>query len=113
MNLGGFKVGCAEIERVLNPLPGVVETAAVALPPPGGGPSALVIFLVPADANARSAAEWKHIFQQAIRAQLNPLFHVSAVHLTTALPRTASNKVKRRELRAALSRVVEIPASEL
>ena len=36
----------AEIERVLNAMPGVVETAAIAVPPLGGGPSLLVIFAV-------------------------------------------------------------------
>jgi len=46
MNLGGIKVGCVEIERVVNGLPTVHETAAVAVSPPGGGPSQLVIFTV-------------------------------------------------------------------
>ena len=103
MNLGGIKVGCAEIERVLNPLPGVLETAAVAISPPGRGPSLLVIFLVPREPSSRSANEWKPVLQQAIRAQLNPLFHVHQVNLATSLPRTASNKVMRRELRAKLN----------
>ena len=102
MNLGGIKVGCAEIERVLNPLPGVQETAAVAVPEPGGGPSRLVIFLLPREGVTRSPAEWKALLQQAIRTQLNPLFHVHEVSLATSLPRTASNKVMRRELRARL-----------
>ena len=35
MNLGGIKVSSAEIERVLNAMPGVVETAAIAVPPLG------------------------------------------------------------------------------
>jgi acetyl-CoA synthetase len=101
MNLGGIKVACAEIERVLNRLPGVHETAAVAVPTPGGGPSRLVIFVVAApDAKSPSVESFKPSFQQAIRTQLNPLFHVESVRLVSALPRTASNKVVRRELRA-------------
>jgi acetyl-CoA synthetase len=103
MNLGGIKVGCAEIERVLNALPGVQETAAVAVPPPGGGPSRLVIFVVPVAGNALSAAEFKPMFQAAIRAHLNPLFHAEEVRIATSLPRTSSNKVMRRELRASIS----------
>jgi acetyl-CoA synthetase len=102
MNLGGIKVGCAEVERVLNTLPGVQETAAVAVPPPGGGPSRLVIFAVPISGNATSAAELKAAFQAAIRAHLNPLFHVEEVRIAALLPRTASNKVMRRELRASM-----------
>jgi acetyl-CoA synthetase len=38
--------------------------------------------------------------QQAIAARLNPLFKVHDVVITEALPRTASNKVMRRTLRA-------------
>ncbi len=100
MNLGGIKVGCAEIERVLNPLQGVQETAAIAVAPPGGGPSRLVIFVVPKAGDPITADALKPIFQQAIRAQLNPLFHVAEVRLIDSLPRTTSNKVMRRELRA-------------
>jgi acetyl-CoA synthetase len=101
MNLGGIKVGCAEIERVLNRLPGVHETAAVAMPPSGGGPSRLVVFLVPTtDANSATAEAFKSLLQNAIRSQLNPLFHIDTVRIVASLPRTASNKIIRRELRA-------------
>ncbi len=103
MNLGGIKVGCAEIERALNALPGVQETAAIAVPPPGGGPSRLVIFVVPIPGNTQSAAEFKPMFQAAIRAHLNPLFHVEEVRVAASLPRTTSNKIMRRELRASMT----------
>jgi acetyl-CoA synthetase len=101
MNLGGIKVGCADIERVLNRLPGVHETAAVAIPPAGGGPSRLVVFLVPStDATLPTAEAFKPLLQEAVRSQLNPLFHIDAVRIVASLPRTASNKILRRELRA-------------
>ena len=95
MNLGGIKVSSAEIERVLNAMPGVVETAAIAVPPPGGGPSGLVIFAVLED----SGGGWQDAMQQAIRQELNPLFKIHEVVLVESLPRTASNKVMRRVLR--------------
>jgi acetyl-CoA synthetase len=38
--------------------------------------------------------------QQAIAARLNPLFRVHEVRVAESLPRTASNKVMRRVLRA-------------
>jgi acetyl-CoA synthetase len=100
MNLGGIKVGCAEIERVLNQVPGVLETADVAVPPPDGGPSRLVIFVVPRDGDSNTGESFKPLLQQAIRTQLNPLFHLDEVRVVASLPRTASNKVMRRELRA-------------
>jgi acetyl-CoA synthetase len=103
MNLGGIKVGCAEIERVLNPLPGIQETAAVAVAPRGGGPSRLIVFVVPAPGSGASAEELKPIFQRAISTQLNPLFHVHDVRIAQTLPRTASNKIMRRELRKSIT----------
>jgi len=69
----------------------------VAVAPPGGGPSRLVIFAV-ADG---AAADLKAAMQQRIREQLNPLFHIHDVVVVGALPRTASQKVMRRELRAS------------
>ncbi len=97
MNLGGIKTSSAEIERVCNQLDGVLETAAIAVPPAGGGPSQLLLCTVadgPADADALRDG-----FQQAIRSELNPLFKVARVVLLDSLPRTASNKVMRRVLR--------------
>jgi len=38
--------------------------------------------------------------QQAIKQHLNPLFHIDDVVLADSLPRTASNKVMRKALRA-------------
>jgi acetyl-CoA synthetase len=38
--------------------------------------------------------------QQAIRSELNPLFKIDDVILVDVLPRTASSKIMRRELRA-------------
>ena len=135
MNLGGIKVGSVEIERTLNRLPAILETAAVAVPPPGGGPDRLVIFAVlrPSPPNTgalgtpkpqqeinpllpkegRSGAPkalegssgapapeaLKREMQQAIKEHLNPLFHIEDVVIADSLPRTASNKVMRKELR--------------
>ena len=45
---------------------------------------------------------WKNLMQQAIRANLNPLFRVDRVIAVDGLPRTASAKVMRRALRARL-----------
>jgi acetyl-CoA synthetase len=98
MNLGGIKVSSAEIERVLNAVPGVVETAAVAVPPPSGGPSLLWIFAVARSANA-DRATLLAAMRQALRDHLNPLFKIENLTLLDALPRTASNKVMRRLLR--------------
>ena len=95
MNLGGIKVSSAEIERVLNELEGVVETAAIAVPPPGGGPSLLVVYAVLDE----DGGDWQDAMQQVVRGDLNPLFKICEVVVVESLPRTASNKVMRRVLR--------------
>ena len=97
MNLGGIKVSSAEIEEVLNAVNGIREVAAIAVPPPDGGPSQLVIYavLVPeADTGSLHAS-----LRSAIREHLNPLFRIHDVVVVNALPRTASNKIMRRILR--------------
>jgi acetyl-CoA synthetase len=44
--------------------------------------------------------ELKKEMQKMIKTELNPLFKIHDVVLVSALPRTASNKVMRRELRS-------------
>ena len=100
MNLGGIKTSSAEIERVVNDLEGVQETAAIAVPPAGGGPDQLVIFAVTEPGTALDSTKTKESMQDAIKGRLNPLFRIHEVCLVDSLPRTASNKVMRRTLRA-------------
>jgi acetyl-CoA synthetase len=98
MNLGGIKVSSAEIEQTLRGVPGVTETAAIAVAGQGGGPSQLVIYAV--CAGAPDQTQLAAAMQSAIKRDLNPLFKIHDVVVIDALPRTASNKVMRRELRA-------------
>ena len=97
MNLGGIKVSSAEIEGVLNAVNGIREVAAIAVSPPDGGPSQLVIYAVllpETDTTSLTAS-----LQAAIREHLNPLFRIHDLIVVDALPRTASNKIMRRVLR--------------
>lgn len=99
MNLGGVKVSSAEIERACSDLPGVRELAAIAVAPPDGGPSALVLCVATTD-EAPSLDALLARAQQCVRERVNPLFKVAKVMLVDGLPRTASNKVMRRVLRS-------------
>ncbi len=101
MNLGGIKVGSAELERAMADVEGVAEVAAVAVEPPGGGPSRLVVYAVPAPGFVPDVAAWELAMQAAIRSELNPLFKIHDVVVADSLPRTASAKVMRRTLRDA------------
>ncbi|XP_058112317.1 probable acyl-activating enzyme 17, peroxisomal [Magnolia sinica] len=106
MNLGGIKVSSIEIERICNGVDDtVLETAAIGVPPAGGGPEQLVIMVVFKDPNCSEADldPLKKVFNSAIQKKLNPLFRVSKVVSVLSLPRTASNKVMRRVLRQQLA----------
>ncbi len=99
MNLGGIKVSAAEIERVVAQISGISEVAAIAVPPPEGGPEQLVLYLVLEGGALPEPDYWLAKASEAIRNRLSPLFHVRDVVLVDELPRTASNKVMRRLLR--------------
>jgi acetyl-CoA synthetase len=97
MNLGGIKVSCVQIEELLTQHTAVRELAAISVPPPGGGPEQLVVYVVlQAEVDLQ---QLQKEMQQSIKTRLNPLFKIRAVESIEKLPRTASNKVMRRHLR--------------
>lgn len=97
MNLGGIKISATEIERVLNTLPEIIETAAIALPPEKGGPNQLIIYAVLKEKLDKETL--RQICQAALNAKLNPLLKIQSCIILESLPRTPSNKVMRRLLR--------------
>jgi len=97
MKLGGIKISSAEIEIILNALPMVYETAAIAIDPPEGGPSQLIVYAVLK--KNWDIKQLKIEMQNAIKRELNPLFKLHEVVVIDTLPRTASNKMMRRVLR--------------
>jgi acetyl-CoA synthetase len=99
MNLGGIKVSSVELERTMNRTEGVIETAAVAVSPEGGGPSQLVVHAVVDPKRWQDPLLLQKELQNRLRTELNPLYKVHRVQIVDALPRTASNKVMRRLLR--------------
>jgi acetyl-CoA synthetase len=103
MNLGGIKVSSAEIERTLNRIDDILETAAIGVPAPGGGPARLVVYTVLNPGSSISSDDLRKKMQTAIKQDLNPLFKVYKAVLVDSLPRTASNKVMRRILRKKYS----------
>jgi len=91
---------------VANSVPGIRETAAIAVSPPGGGPSLLWIFgVLQADCDVQPA-RLKAQVQQAIRQHLNPLFKIAEFVTIDALPRTPSHKIMRRLLRTTAAKPV-------
>lgn len=98
MNLGGIKVSSVQLEEVINQLDFVKESAAIAVSPGKGGPSQLIVYVV----SLKSGKTTDEKLQEArsiVKNRLNPLFKVHRLVEIEALPRTASGKVMRRELR--------------
>lgn len=97
MNLGGIKVSAIELERCLNGLAEIKESACVAINDSAGGPARLVVFVVIEDQVDVEALTT--LMQKTVSSEVNPLFRIARVVPIDALPRTASNKVMRRKLR--------------
>jgi len=98
MNLGGIKVSSLELERVVDHHPAVGESAAVAVQPGGEGAEQLVVFAVLTEPTDRDAL--MNELRRSIASELNPLFKIHDLVIVDSLPRTASNKLMRRKLRA-------------
>lgn len=98
MNLGGIKVSSIQIESVLNKLDFIKESAAIAVPPIGGGPNELIVFYVEKFPK-KTSEEKLNKAKNVIKKQLNPLFKLKNLVRIDSLPRTASNKIIRRQLR--------------
>ena len=99
MNLGGIKISSLQIEELVNSHLAVMESAAIAVSPDDGGPSLLVLYLVPDGFIDKELIQYE--LQKLIKAKLNPLFKIHDVVIVEKLPRTASNKIMRRKLREA------------
>ena len=98
MNLGGIKISSIEIESVINIHPDIYECAAIAIQDKNGGPEKLVLVIHPTKPNIDSN-QLKSTLQKILQNELNPLFKISNIHFRENLPRTASNKLLRKELR--------------
>ena len=99
MNLGGIKVSSIQIEELVNMFNFIKESAAIAVSPKGGGPGDLVIYFVP-QKDFLIPENLLTQIQSLIKNEINPLFKVKEIISIDLLPRTASGKVMRRELRA-------------
>jgi acetyl-CoA synthetase len=98
IKLAGKRLGPAEVETALVEHPAVIEAAAIGMPDELKGET-LVCYVVVAPGTAADED-----LRAALRAQvgdaLGRAFTPSAVRFTTALPKTRSNKIMRRTIRA-------------
>lgn len=95
INLGGSKVSPLEIERVLNACPGVLESAVVGVPTPRAVTGEEIrAFVVPRPGSPLCAADVLGF----AASRLEPLRRPVVVSIVSALPKTESGKLRRREL---------------
>jgi len=97
MNIGGIKVSSIELEKVINSHKAVIESAAISFKKKGEAMENLVLFTV-----AKTDVSKDELFSELkilISKKLNPLFRIYDLIIIDKLPKTASNKLKRRELR--------------
>jgi acetyl-CoA synthetase len=99
INLGGIKVGSAEIERVIIELSDISDVAVIGVPKHDGGPNRLVACVGASAGECPDKELLKKRIQKTISEKLSPLFKLDDVFICAQLPRTASNKLMRRELR--------------
>jgi acetyl-CoA synthetase len=96
MNVAGKRLAPAEVESVLITHPAVVEAAAVGVPDSTKGETAWV-FWVPRDGATDVSAELRDL----VATQLGKPFAPSLVRMVSQLPKTRSQKIMRRAVRAA------------
>lgn len=95
INVGGKKVSPMEVEEVLNSIPGIEDSACVAMPDPEGVMGELVkAFIVCKDENLTDAA-----IIEALRPKLEVYKLPAAIVRIDEIPKTASGKVQRLKLK--------------
>jgi acyl-CoA synthetase (AMP-forming)/AMP-acid ligase II len=98
INRGGEKIAPAEIDAVLQSHPAVAEAAAFGMPHPTLGE--LVVAAVVPRPGARLDEK---ALRQHVRARLAPTKVPSRIFVVDSLPRTEGGKLRRSELREALT----------
>ena len=91
---GGYNVYPAEIEGVLNELPGVAESAVIGVPHPDFGEAVVAVVVAARRCDARSARAGRRA--EGAHRQLQG---AEAIFVVAELPRNAMGKVQKNLLR--------------
>ncbi|HEV2109101.1 MAG TPA: AMP-binding protein [Thermomicrobiales bacterium] len=99
LNIAGKRIGPAEVESAAVAHPGVQEAAAIGVPHPVKGESAVVFVIArPGWGERESLAGDVRV---TVASQLGGALRPEAVHVVSDLPRTRNAKIMRRIIRAA------------
>lgn len=95
---GGENVYPAEVENVIYQLPGIVEAAVVGVPDPKWGESGVAVVVLEPNSELDQATLIQHCVERLAKFKVPARMHVIDV-----LPRNATGKVLKRELRITLA----------
>ncbi len=98
IKLAGKRLGPAEVESVLVGHPQVVEAAAVGMPDELKGETLVAYVVLASDTDPTDAL--RDELRTRVADALGKSFRPSAIRFTAALPKTRSNKIMRRTIRA-------------
>lgn len=105
---GGENISATEIEQVLLTHPAVADCAVVAMPHPrlGEGVCAYVVLQGPAQAQGLATELAEHVAQSGMAKQKIP----ERFEIVESLPRTASGKIRKDQLRADIAERIKTEA---
>ncbi len=95
INVGGKKVSPMEVEDILNAVPGIRESACVAMPDPEGVMGELVKAFIVCDDDSLSDAEIMDFLRHKLEVYKLP----AAIERISEIPKTASGKIQRLKLK--------------
>jgi acetyl-CoA synthetase len=97
----GYRIGPFEVESALVAHPAVAEAAAIASPDEERG-SVVRAIVVLRDCDSTPSPELARELQEHVKRETAPYKYPRIVEFASELPKTASGKIRRAELRARL-----------
>ena len=103
INIGGHRIGSADVEHALLGHPSVAEAAVVSMPDEIRGQGVYAYVTVRKDYEGTSEAKLREELRDQVVESIGPIARPDAVQFAPVLPKTRSGKILRRILRKVAS----------